>query len=76
MIVRFKTESGTRYTVDTVKKTWERDGEVPIRTGSGTYYDWSGVRIGEPVWFTGEGLVFGTRLISTSIVTEDLGVEG
>jgi hypothetical protein len=70
MIVRFKTESGSCYIVDTIAKTWQRDGEVPIRTGSGVYYEWSGAKLGESVWFTGEGIVMGTRLISTSPVTE------
>lgn len=76
MMVHFKTETGSCYKVDTDARVWEREGVVPIRTRTGVYDAWSGARVGQPVWFTGEGLVLGTRLITTSSVIEVSGPAG
>lgn len=70
------TETGSIYHITPELRIWaqikqgELVGPIPLRTTMGKYEAWSGVRVGEPMVFQGEGLYVGTRLITTSLVTK------
>lgn len=73
-ILEVVTETGSIYHITPELATWaivkqgELVGPFPLRTKMGTYTAWSGVRVGEPMVFLGDGLVAGTRLTQTSPV--------
>lgn len=64
------TESGSEYHVTPDLKVWtcKKSTTSGLRTESGMYEEWSGAHIGQRMRFIGQGLVFGTRLITTSPV--------
>jgi hypothetical protein len=73
MIIEVFTESGAVYKIDTDAQTWSReDGSsgYGIRTSTGVYDTLYPIEVGKPLVMIGDGLVFGIRVIQTSLVTE------
>jgi hypothetical protein len=84
-ILEIQTESGSIYHVVEDRSEWMKvlpgDYEAePLRTLTGTFYKWSGVIVGEPMWFMGRPLsdvvprqgvtrlIVGPRIITTTPV--------
>jgi hypothetical protein len=82
-LIRFRTESGSLYEIDTDKKTWDRlekpnrEGSYPLRTTSGTYYSLNVIEVGFPAQWLSEPIdpTKDFRLVETSLVTEIINQE-
>jgi hypothetical protein len=79
-IVRFRTESGSLYEIDSIQKTWARleeptiEGSYPLRTKSGNYYSLNVIEVGFPAQWLSEPIdpTKDFRLVETSRVVEIL----
>jgi hypothetical protein len=79
-MIRFRTESGSLYEIDTAAKTWarleepNREGSYPLRTTSGTYYSINEIEVGFPAQWLSEPIdtTKDVRLVETSRVVEIL----
>jgi hypothetical protein len=79
-MIRFRTETGSLYEIDTDKKTWARleepktEGSYPLRTKSGTYYRINDIEVGFPAQWLSEPIdpTKDVRLVETSRVVEIL----
>lgn len=71
--IQFRTESGSVYSLDSQRMTWEREPNANsplVRQDYGDLLVWPEVHIGQGVDMYGTGLTFGVRVMRTSPVTE------
>ena len=68
-MIKFRTESGSIYTLYDDESRWESTS-VNTRTKGGEMHSHSEVVVGQPVLITGPGLMLGARLIETTPVVE------
>ncbi len=78
MHVVIKTSSGSMYEIHDWEKTWKRltigDDKYTTRTSEGEFISRSEIEVGKSFTMLGNGLVAGTRLISTTPVTEIINI--